>query len=596
MTPGDIVMMLNEMGGMRVQATSPSIGAASVRVQGMKGRYTRFLSDGLPLFGQQVGGLGLLQIPPMDLGQVEVIKGAASALYGAGAMGGVVNLLSRRPGRRAGARDARQSFDARRHRRRGFLSSPLGHGWSASLLGGGHWQTRNDIDDDGWADVAGYGRGDRAPAAVLGWRRRPLGIRDRRRHLREPRRRHDDRRRRCPRRDCPTRRHSTRGATMSAARCRRWWKNRYVITARAAAAWQRQDHRVRRHGRTRRARHGVRRSHGRGAAGRQTWVAGAASSVTPSIRATCRALPTRTTFPACSSRTTSIWRRGCRSRPSAPRGLPQRIRHVLQPAPRGALPPRTAGPAGSRPAQGFFASTPLTEETEAAGLSRLDVDATARGRARTDRVPRPHAHGRRRVVHGDALRLARRRPGRRRSRRPVRALQPRRGIDQRRRRTAGTCRHGPFAATASYTYVRSREESRRPPAGDAADAAHSAGLVGMWEPEGVGRVGIEVYYTGRQRLEENPVPRRVAPYVIVGLLAERRFGRVPAVPQRREPDRRPPDAVGPAGAAVAQAPTAAGPWTAGRRSTAASSTAACGWSSKASEPRAAYRACQPGFT
>src|SRR6185436_19120650 len=63
MTPGDIVMMLNEMGGMRVQATSPSLGAASVRMQGMQGRYTRFLSDGLPLFGQQGAGLGLLQIP-----------------------------------------------------------------------------------------------------------------------------------------------------------------------------------------------------------------------------------------------------------------------------------------------------------------------------------------------------------------------------------------------------------------------------------------------------------------------------------------------------------------------------------------------------
>jgi hypothetical protein len=94
MTPGDIVMMLNEMGGMRVQTTSPSLGAASVRIQGMRGRYTRVLSDGLPLFGE-VGGLGLLQIPPMDLGQVEVIKGVASALYGAGAMGGVINLLSR---------------------------------------------------------------------------------------------------------------------------------------------------------------------------------------------------------------------------------------------------------------------------------------------------------------------------------------------------------------------------------------------------------------------------------------------------------------------------------------------------------------------
>jgi outer membrane receptor for ferrienterochelin and colicin len=66
MTPGDVVMMLNEMGGMRVQATSPSLGAASVRIQGMRGRYTRFLSDGLPLFGEQVS-LGLMQIPPIDL-------------------------------------------------------------------------------------------------------------------------------------------------------------------------------------------------------------------------------------------------------------------------------------------------------------------------------------------------------------------------------------------------------------------------------------------------------------------------------------------------------------------------------------------------
>src|SRR5262249_56549381 len=97
MTPGDIVMMLNEMGGLRVQATSPSLGAAGVRIQGMRGRYTRFLSDGLPLFGEQVGGLGLLQIPPVDLGQVEVIKGVASSLYGAGAIAGVVNLVAKRP-------------------------------------------------------------------------------------------------------------------------------------------------------------------------------------------------------------------------------------------------------------------------------------------------------------------------------------------------------------------------------------------------------------------------------------------------------------------------------------------------------------------
>ena len=97
MTPGDISMMLNETGGLRVQTTSPSLGGANVRVQGLRGRYTLVLSDGLPLFGGQAGTLGLLQIPPMDLAQVEVIKGVASALYGSAALGGVVNLVTRRP-------------------------------------------------------------------------------------------------------------------------------------------------------------------------------------------------------------------------------------------------------------------------------------------------------------------------------------------------------------------------------------------------------------------------------------------------------------------------------------------------------------------
>ncbi|RPH58141.1 MAG: TonB-dependent receptor, partial [Acidobacteria bacterium] len=98
MTPGDISMMLTETNGLRVQMTSPSLGAANVRVQGLRGRYTQILADGLPLYGQ-AGSIGVLQIPPMDLGQVEVIKGVASALYGGSALGGVINLVSRRPQR-----------------------------------------------------------------------------------------------------------------------------------------------------------------------------------------------------------------------------------------------------------------------------------------------------------------------------------------------------------------------------------------------------------------------------------------------------------------------------------------------------------------
>lgn len=146
MTPGDIVMLLNETGGLRVQTTSPSLGAASVRIQGMRGRYTRFLGDGLPLFGQEGGGLGLLQIPPMDLGQVEVIKGVASALYGAGAMGGVVNLISRRP-------QAEPIYDFLFNRSTlgatdgtFFLASKFSKQFGVSVLGGGHTQELRDLD------------------------------------------------------------------------------------------------------------------------------------------------------------------------------------------------------------------------------------------------------------------------------------------------------------------------------------------------------------------------------------------------------------------------------------------------------------------
>jgi iron complex outermembrane receptor protein len=55
---------------------------------------------------------------------------------------------------------------------------------------------------------------------------------------------------------------------------------------------------------------------------------------------------------------------------------------------------------------------------------------------------------------------------------------------------------------------------------------HSAGVVGMWERENVWRVGVEWYYTGVQRLEENPYRDRSEPYFVVGVLGEKQFGRL----------------------------------------------------------------------
>lgn len=97
MKPGDIRLLLSESTGIMVQVTSPTSANASIRIQGLDGRYTQLLKDGFPLYSGAASGLSLLQIPPLDLQQVEVLKGSASTLYGGGAIAGLVNLISKRP-------------------------------------------------------------------------------------------------------------------------------------------------------------------------------------------------------------------------------------------------------------------------------------------------------------------------------------------------------------------------------------------------------------------------------------------------------------------------------------------------------------------
>jgi outer membrane receptor for ferrienterochelin and colicins len=99
MKPGDIRMMLNESTGIQTQQTSATSYNSSIRIQGLDGRYTQLLRDGYPLYGGFSGGLSLLQITPLDLKQVEVIKGSVSTLYGGGAIAGMVNLVSKTPGK-----------------------------------------------------------------------------------------------------------------------------------------------------------------------------------------------------------------------------------------------------------------------------------------------------------------------------------------------------------------------------------------------------------------------------------------------------------------------------------------------------------------
>jgi outer membrane receptor for ferrienterochelin and colicins len=158
MRPGNISMLVAETGGVRVQTTSPALGSANIRLQGLYGRYTQLLNDGLALYGGQASSIGLLQIPPTDLSRVEIIKGSASSLYGGSAMGGVINLISRRPSNEPEGEvllnvTSRDGQDITT-----YFAAPINNSLGASFTAGSHHQSTQDLDDDGWIDMAGYER------------------------------------------------------------------------------------------------------------------------------------------------------------------------------------------------------------------------------------------------------------------------------------------------------------------------------------------------------------------------------------------------------------------------------------------------------
>lgn len=150
MSPSGIGMLLNETPGLHVQAAAPGLGTGSVRILGLPGQYTVMLADGLPLYGGSASALGPLDISPVDLSRVEIIKGAASSLYGGQALGGVINLIAKPPTGKKEILLNRRTLDVTDAAT--WLSRRLGFTSGISLLASGTLQGTEDIDDDGWAD------------------------------------------------------------------------------------------------------------------------------------------------------------------------------------------------------------------------------------------------------------------------------------------------------------------------------------------------------------------------------------------------------------------------------------------------------------
>ena len=531
MTPGDIAMLLNETAGLRVQPTAPSLGGASVRIQGLRGRYTQILSDGMPLYGGQAGALGPLQVPPMDLAQVEVIKGAASALYGPTALGGVVNLISRRP-------DPARELILNQSTLDGtdavaWLAGPIApeSPWGYTVLAGLHRQDYADVNADGWADVPQFkrasirprlfwndGEGSSAILTIGGMAEdrsggtlpgslTPAGT-----GFEE---------------SLDTRRLDG-GLT-----ARKSLSDRRSVSARASASIQWHDHRFGTATEVDQHRTNFAELALTGQDGRHLWVVGAAIQYDAYVHDDLPELSFEYTVPAVFVQ--DEVRLGSAVSVSASARLDHHSRFGSALSPRLSLLLRpgdwTARISGGT---GFFAPTPFTEESEAVGLRRLQPpEGWVKERARSAMIDIGREFGPLEVnasafgsVIDDALQTARYPDG-------TLVIENADGPVE----TWGTevfaaLRTGPWRLIGSHTFLRSREP--HPPIGRPGvvparrevplTPRHSVGMVGAYEREDWGRIGVEAYYTGRQELDDDPYRTHSRRHVIVGLLIDRRFG------------------------------------------------------------------------
>jgi iron complex outermembrane receptor protein len=525
MTPGSVAMLLGETTGLRVQTTSPALGAANVRIQGLRGHYSQLVADGLPLYGVQGDSFSLLQVPPLDLAQVEIIKGAASALYGASALGGVINLVSRRPAE-AERELLLNATSQSGHDVTSWLAHPIGDDAFWTLLGGYHRQSDQDLDDDGWLDLPRFDRVVLRPRVFVDngagkTMFATVGI------MAEDRKGGTAPDGTLPNGESFVESLNSRHA--DGGFLGRWLAfNNRVLSVRGSYMRRSQD---RRFGPT--AEHSVRstwfgEASLQGSSGRQTWVAGAAFQEDRHHLAELPQFDYRFSSPSVFMQDEIVFTDKWSLAVSARADMHSAYGTLATPRISLLSRPSAGWTVRASAGTGAFAPTPFTEETEETGLSRLQPLRGLRAeRARGASLDVTRLFGSIEItgtLFGSVVLY------------PVVTRNLADGTVEflnapESTQTAGTellvrYRREGFVALATHAWTRSTEF-------DADDSvrravpltpAHAASLNAIWEGDAWGRFGIEMYFTGKQELDENPYRGTGRPYVLIGALAERRFG------------------------------------------------------------------------
>lgn len=93
----DLVQSLGFQSGVRVEYSCQNCGFPQVRINGLDGPYTQLLMDSKPIMSALSGVYGLEQLPVNMIERVEVVKGGGSALFGANAIAGTINIITKEP-------------------------------------------------------------------------------------------------------------------------------------------------------------------------------------------------------------------------------------------------------------------------------------------------------------------------------------------------------------------------------------------------------------------------------------------------------------------------------------------------------------------